>query len=218
MASSAPVRALPGSAAPNAPVPTEPSPTSPPPPLTWTTPPPWPTAGRSPPGSSKAQHDSSSRTGWTSPARGGPPLAPKPSCTCAPSSPTATSTRTGNGTNSKNSAATTSTTTNNSILQPDPQLTAEEPHPSAMAHPTSLREYKSITVATYAQPSHVFTYVISPHHFSLGRSAQKDRPIRSGAGTGLSPPMVVRFHAFGWRPRRPATFMRRQTRLRDSRC
>src|SRR5674536_124758 len=89
---------------------------------------------------------------------------------------------------------------------------------SAMAHPTSLREYKSITVATYAQPSHVFTYVISPHHFSLGRSAQKDRPIRSGAGTGLSPPMVVRFHAFGWRPRRPATFMRRQTRLRDSRC
>src|SRR5664280_1040163 len=62
---------------------------------------------------------------------------------------------------------------------------------------TSLREYKSITVATYAQPSHVFTYVISPHHFSLGRSAQKDRPIRSGAGTGLSPPMVVRFHAFG---------------------
>src|SRR5664280_2563728 len=78
---------------------------------------------------------------------------------------------------------------------------------SAMAHPTSLREYKSITVATYAQPSHVFTYVISPHHFSLGRSAQKDRPIRSGAGTGLSPPIVVRFHAFGWRPRRPATFM-----------
>src|SRR5664280_954611 len=102
-------------------------------PRTWTTPPPWPTAGRSPPGSSKAQHDSSSRTGWTSPARGGPPLAPKPSCTCAPSSPTATSTSTGNGTNSKNSAATTSTTTNNSILQPDPQLTAEEPHSSVNA-------------------------------------------------------------------------------------
>src|SRR5450759_4867554 len=99
----------------------------------WTT----ATASRSPPGSSKAQHDSSSRTGWTSPARGGPPLAPKPSCTCAPSSPTATSTSTGNGTNSKNSAATTSTTTNNSILQPDPQLTAEEPHPTETAQSCS---------------------------------------------------------------------------------
>ena len=56
------------------------------------------------------------------------------------SSPTATSTSTGNGTNSKNSAATTSTTTNNSILQPDPQLTAEEPHPSTTGHePFSVR-------------------------------------------------------------------------------
>src|SRR5664280_1537730 len=52
---------------------------------------------------------------------------------------------------------------------------------SAMAHPTSLREYKSITVATYAQPSHVFTYVISPHHFSFSRwVARPRRTARSG--------------------------------------
>src|SRR5664280_2880564 len=104
------------------------------------------------PGSSKAQHDSSSRTGWTSPARGGPPLAPKPSCTCAPSSPTATSTSTGNGTNSKTSAATTSTTTNNSILQPDPQLTAEEPHPLGNAWAGSRRSRRG-TLAPRSAPT-----------------------------------------------------------------
>jgi putative transposase len=35
-----------------------------------------------------------------------------------------------------------------------------------MAHPTSFREWRSITVATYAQPSHVFTYGMSPHPYT----------------------------------------------------
>ena len=66
-------------------------------------------------------------------------------------------------------------------------------------------------------PSHVFTYVMSPHHFVPGRPAVKSRPIRSGAGTGRSPPMVVRFQARGWRPCRPAACISRWTRLCDTR-
>lgn len=68
---------------------------------------------------------------------------------------------------------------------------------SSIAYPMMAREYRSITVATYAQPSHVYTYVMSPHHRAFGRSAPNTRPIRSGAGTGCSPRIVVLFHAFG---------------------
>src|SRR5664279_6385420 len=41
---------------------------------------------------------------------------------------------------------------------------------------------------------------MSPHQATLGAGTVKFRPMRSGALTGFSPLMVVRFQAFGWRP------------------
>jgi hypothetical protein len=48
---------------------------------------------------------------------------------------------------------------------------------------------------------------------SVGCSAVKSCPIRSGASTGRWPAMVVFFQARGWRPRRPAARISRQTLL-----
>ena len=68
---------------------------------------------------------------------------------------------------------------------------------AAIAQPTTARECRPVTVARYAQPSQVLMQVASPHQRVSGSAAVKSRPIRSGAATGWSPPIVVRFHAFG---------------------
>src|SRR5664280_842294 len=65
------------------------------------------------------------------------------------------------------------------------------------AQPTNARECRSMTVARYAHPSHVLMYVMSPHHLVFASVAVKFRPIRSGAGAGLSPATVVTFHVTG---------------------
>ena len=54
---------------------------------------------------------------------------------------------------------------------------------------------------------------MSAHQRVLGWAAVKFCPIRSGASRGRWPATVVFFPARGWRPRRPAAFISRQTRL-----
>src|SRR5918998_3037192 len=58
---------------------------------------------------------------------------------------------------------------------------------------------------------------MSPHQRVLATAALKFCPMRSGASTGRWPAMVVFFQARGWRPRRPAACISRQTRLAATR-
>src|SRR6266536_3067350 len=50
-----------------------------------------------------------------------------------------------------------------------------------MAQPTTSRENRSRSTATYSQPSVVQTYVVSLTHFVLGSDAVKSLPKRLGA-------------------------------------
>jgi hypothetical protein len=60
-------------------------------------------------------------------------------------------------------------------------------------------------------------YVMSPHHLVFASVAVNFRPIRSGAGAGLSPATVVTFHALGCRPCRSTAFINRYTRFAEIR-
>ena len=70
----------------------------------------------------------------------------------------------------------------------------------AIAHPTTMRECRSITVARYSHPSPVRRYVISPTSLMPGVSEVKSRRIRSGRASASSAGIVVRFFVRGWTP------------------
>jgi hypothetical protein len=105
---------------------------------TWTTRRHSRTAGRSPPGSSRAPAGTSSATASASPEPAGACPAPRPCSGCAPSRPAATCPPTGTGTSP---ASTTATTSASSATRPHPrtpwnsphdhhrELTLKEPHP-----------------------------------------------------------------------------------------
>src|SRR5659263_188561 len=68
--------------------------------------------------------------------------------------------------------------------------TRTRPHPHQLKpesrNPAASQEDHGKIKNEIALPSHVLTYVMSPHHFWFGLAAVKDRAIRSGAATAVS--------------------------------
>jgi hypothetical protein len=67
---------------------------------------------------------------------------------------------------------------------------------SDMDQPSTRREYRSMTVARYNQPSSVHKYVISPTYFWLGAEAEKSCWSRLGATGRLCFEFVVALNFF----------------------
>ena len=78
------------------------------------------------------------------------------------------------------------------------------------------REKTSVTNATYAQPSHVRTYVMSETHRWFGRKATNERLTRSGGLGAAGSGVVVRRLAPRTRPVIPAWRISRSTVHRAS--
>src|SRR5262249_39069769 len=89
---------------------------------------------------------------------------------------------------------------------------------SANENPITRREKTSITVARYSHPCHVRMYVMSPTHSMSGAGASNCPCTRSGIVGGVGSGVVVRTQRAGRRPRRPAAFINRATRLRPTSC
>src|SRR5262249_59268874 len=68
---------------------------------------------------------------------------------------------------------------------------------SATAQPITRREKTSSTVATYSQPSHVRTYVMSPTHSTSGAAVVNCPCTRSGIVGGVGSGVVVRIQPGG---------------------
>jgi hypothetical protein len=86
---------------------------------------------------------------------------------------------------------------------------------SAIAQPTTRREYRSITTARYSQPSSVHRYVMSPTHFWFGAVVLKSCPSRFGATGRLCVEFVVALNFFAAFARNPCRFMLAATVLRS---
>src|ERR1035437_5784896 len=97
--------------------------------LTGTTPSPWPTAGPSPPVSSRGPAATSWPTDSTSPEPAGDSPVPKPSSSYEHSAATATSRHTGPGTSTENDTACTNRATSTAPFPEPPEVPPEEPHP-----------------------------------------------------------------------------------------
>src|SRR5262249_12418985 len=67
-------------------------------------------------------------------------------------------------------------------------------------------------------PCHVRMYVMSPTHSMSGAGASNCPCTRSGIVGGVGSGVVVRTQRAGRRPRRPAAFINRATRLRPTSC
>src|ERR1035437_10212004 len=100
--------------------------------LTGTTPSPWPTAGPSPPVSSRGPAATSWPTDSTSPEPAGDSPVPKPSSSYEHSAATATSRHTGPGTSTENDTASTNPATSTAPFPEPPEVPPEEPHPNHM--------------------------------------------------------------------------------------
>jgi hypothetical protein len=96
---------------------------------TSTTPPPWPRAGQSPPGSSKVPVATSSKTAWTSPEHAGDSKAPRPSSSYESYAATAISPATGPTTWHKNENESTRPATPAAASREPPDAPSTELHP-----------------------------------------------------------------------------------------
>src|ERR1035437_3690901 len=108
--------------------------------LTGTTPSPWPTAGPSPPVSSRGPAATSWPTDSTSPEPAGDSPVPKPSSSYEHSAATATSRHTGPGTSTENDTASTNPATSTAPFPEPPEVPPEEPHPYQSVYELSIDE------------------------------------------------------------------------------
>lgn len=83
---------------------------------------------------------------------------------------------------------------------------------SDIAHPTTVRVHRSMTVARYSHPWPVLRCVMSPTSLVQGTAAVKSRLIRSGLDGAPSSGTVVLFLELGATPRMPSSRISLRTR------